>query len=394
MDDDEEYLTDYSDPEPVIDKDGNVKWFIDKNRDLLPFCEDFEIRKILWELPKYKDYDNLSMVDVFNEMMELTKKTIYFSESIEYKILNLWIISTWKQECWHTIGFPVFIGPHNSGKTTCLQAIAQMGYRFVKAINPSFASMPRLTHYHRGGLLIDEAHDRLNPRTNSEMLSFIKNSYKKGSLYLTCDNNNQKGIVAIKNFGFKAISGEKTFNPALLSRSIIFNMEEEKDKLPIKYVFKDFEEIRSKLLCYRINFDNPPDLGEEYILKGRTREIFESIISTGLHIGVDVEDVIRYAQEKEKEELDARKDTEEYEILETINEIGLDRTSMPLREIINGLGWDEGSEKETQNNYKHLGRILKKLELKTTKKSKGRHIVLNNKNLKILDRLFKRYDIR
>jgi hypothetical protein len=121
------------------------------------------------------------------------------------------IISTWKEESWHKIGFPVFIGPYNSGKTTCLHAIAQMGYRIVKAINPSFASMPRLTHYHRGGLLIDEAHDKLNPRTNSEMLSFIKDSYKRGSLYLNCDNKNQKEIIAIKNFGFKAHSGAINF---------------------------------------------------------------------------------------------------------------------------------------------------------------------------------------
>ena len=161
MDDDEQILPEYSDPEPVLDEYGKVKWFIDKNTKLLVYTnKDFDIRKTLWELPKWKDYGNLNMSDVYNDMVQITKKVIFFSEQIEYKIFNLLIISTQKQECWFTVGFPVFIGPPNSGKSTCLETIAQMGYRIVKSINPTFAAMPRLTHYHRGGLLIDEAQDK------------------------------------------------------------------------------------------------------------------------------------------------------------------------------------------------------------------------------------------
>jgi len=205
------------DPEPIVNSEGEVRWIIDDISEPVTVVDkEFAVRKILWELPELKTFEQLDMHEVYNNMLEISKKVLGFSEEIEYKIFNLWIISTWKQECWDTVGFPVFIGPYNSGKSTCLQTIAQMGYRIVKSINPTFAVMPRLTHYHRGALLIDEAHDSLNPGTNSQKLGFIKDSYKRGSTYLSCDNNNQKGVVATKNLIKKVLWQQRILDLRLL----------------------------------------------------------------------------------------------------------------------------------------------------------------------------------
>jgi len=360
----------------------------------------------IWGLPIWEKFSEIDMVETYHQIVELIKKLMIFEKEIHYKIYCLWNISTWKLELWDNVAFLSFIGRPNSGKSRALSIITRLGYRAMKAAGVTYPAIPRLCHYHNVTLLVDEAHNKLNPRRSggSEFLDFAKDSYKRGSTYITCDNDDQSKVIVTNNFGFKAFAGEKSFNPGFLSRSIIFWMEREEPEIAkLSYVKKELSSLQSRLLYYRFKCDNPPDLGNDFCLNGRTREIYESIISTAKHIGIEIDDIINHALEREKEESDELKDSIQYEILSIIrNYEGTDADkddsglSIPLKYLLSELNWESGLENEDQKALQKLGYIIKNLGLKRKRTSNGRAIPIfdesNMSRLEIFVTDFPSYD--
>ncbi len=289
----------------------------------------------LWKLPKWKDIaiEDLSMIEVHDDIVSLLKRCLVLPEEIHYRVIALWIMSTWKTGRWRTVGFPVFLGERDTGKTTALDLIRELGYRMIHASGTTFPAMVRATHYHHAGMLVDEASDRLDRKTESgrEMLDFIKPSYRIGSKYTAADKEDQKKILSYRNFGFKAFAGERSFTVSLLSRSLVFIMEKDYPEVAgLTYVQDELDDIQTKLLNYRYKFNDPPDLGEDFELRGRTREIFESIIATGMHVGVDVEDIINFARRREEEQEEEMQATLEWDILKAVKELQQGETQYKL----------------------------------------------------------------
>jgi len=356
------------------------------------------IKDGIWKLPIWKD-EEIDVFELYDSINNLVHDLVIFPDEIQYKIFVLWIISTWKLECWETVAFPVFRGIIGSGKTRALNIIREIAYRCVQASSATFASIARLSHHWHVTLMIDEANNRLNARTErgAELLDFVKQSYKRGSKYLMADTNDPEEILVFNNFGFKAFAGERTFDPALVSRGIDFFMEKADPSLSkVEYAEKDFIRLRTMLLNYRYKTNDPPDLGEHFILKGRTREVYECIISTGKHIGQKVDDIIKYAQDKEKESEDDLQGTVQYEVLYNIkNHYQENQTlddspeEVKLLDICESLGWSERGEKQK------LGYIIKNLGLKTKHKSCGKVIILTDPtNSKRLGYLYRRYKLK
>ncbi len=391
-----------SNPEPPIEcyKDQNG---CERHTNFKPILG--VINPDLWILPTWEDLprEELDYQKTYTELLDLIKRLLVFSSEIEYKIYALWIISTWKLETWDSVGFPIFIGIPNSGKTRALRIIAHLGYRCPKASGITADSIPRLTHNYNATLLIDEAHSKLNPKTESgsRLLEFIKDSYKKGSIKMVCDNNDQTKIITYRNFGFKAIAGEKSFNPALLSRGLIFYMDKADPEIAkLSYVADEINRIRTILLNYRFKTNDPPDLGNDFVLKGRNREIFESIIATGKHIGIDVSDIIEYAQNKETIEEEALQGTYAYEILQIIKEfeenphLSDSPEKIKTDDIIDKLGWFTDDKKEDHSARMRLGYQFKDMGLQPKRSGGINYFDFkygNNENrLKIL---YKRYKL-
>ncbi len=362
-----------------------------------------EINPDLWNIPHWEDLKKIDPYQMYEDLVALTKKLVIFNDPIEYKIYALWTISTWKLENWDTVGFPCFIGPPNSGKSTALRLISRLGYRAPKASGVKQAAIPRLCHYWNITLLIDEAHDKLNNRgeTAAELLAFIKDSYKRGSVYISCDNNDQKKLVITRNFGFKAFAGERAFKPSVLSRAIVFLMDKATPGISkFSYVEDDIQKIHTQLLNYRFKTDNPHDLGNDFILKGRTREIFESIIATAKHIGMPIDDLIEYAKERDNEIEEELKQSQQYEILEIIKKYADNPHLLPdieridFNDLLHDLGWDTTDGGELRKNKQQLGYIFSNLGLKTERSHSIRFFAFENKvNKKRLPQLFKRFGL-
>jgi len=369
---------------------------------LLPINPD------LWQLPIYKkiDFEPCDMILIYEDIIDTMKKLVVFTNEIQYKLFTLWNISTWKTGLWDSVGFLVFTGGIDCGKTLCLDVIREIGFRMLHSSGVSFPAMIRATHNHQAGVLIDEAHNKLDYRTEAgrDFIDFIKPSYRKGSKYIVAHKEDQYGIISYNNFGFKAFAGEqKLVDRALLSRSIIFVMEQSKPPMAkLKYVQKDLDEIKNKLLHYRYYTNDPEDLGQEFELDGRIREIFESIIATGRHIGVDTTDIIEYAKSLKIEQDEDLKNTLEYEVLQAMWDLSTTMTlddapeTISYRDITKQIYGDDLSGDERRKFGQKIGyNISRKLQLKHKHGRDGNVILMNEKkNLRRLDYLYHRFGIK
>jgi len=401
-----EYITTFELKEPGIWQcqkcGGRVQ-----NNERPVYCEDCKrpatftqitknIKEGVWKLPIWKEQE-VDVLDMYDSINSLVHDLVVFPEEMHYKIFNLWIISTWKLGSWETVGFPVFRGIISSGKTRALNIIRELAYRSVPASTATFAAIARLSHHWHVTLTIDEANNRLNKRTErgAELLDFVKQSYKRGSKYISANLNDQDEVIVSNNFGFKAFAGERTFDPALVSRGIDIFMEKAEPPISkVEYANDEFARLRTMLLNYRYKTSDPPDLGENYVLKGRLREVYESIIATGKHIGQTVDDIIEYAQEQEKESEEELQGTIQYNILKIIKDHQEIQTLDDSPEIIlvgkiaEELGWTERKDKQK------LGYIIKNLGLKTKHRTEGKAIVLTDRaNSRRLGYLYRRYKL-
>jgi len=357
----------------------------------------------LWKLPRWKDIpvEDLDMQNTYLDLLELVKKLVIFQEEIQYKIYALWIISTYKAERWDTVPFLIFRGLISSGKTQALQVAGQLGYRLMVATGASFPAIVRASHEYNAGLLIDEIDNKIDKRTENgrAYIDFLKPSYKRGQHYFTADLNNQRKIQQYRNFGFKAFAGEKGgYDDAIFSRSIDFQMEQDYPEVAnTKYVQDDIDRIQTILINYRYKMDDPPELGEKYELKGRAREVFECIIATAMHIGIDHTEILEHAKAIEKEKIEDFRNSQEWEVLKAIKEYENAETlldapeEMKFSDLVEKLNWQD-----MQRPGQKIGFILnKKFFLKTKRKRDGTVLLLNhNKNSKKLRYLYKRYDIK
>lgn len=354
----------------------------------------------LWKLPTWKDIpvENLDMQNTYLDLVNLIKEAVVFSDDIYYDILALWIIASWKQDCWNAISFLIFRGLIESGKTRALELLRDIGYRMMHTAGTTFPALVRATHNYNAGILLDEIDSKIDKRTESgrAMIDFLKESYKKGSYYRVADLDNQKKIKSYNNYGFKAFAGERGgYDDAIFSRSIDFQMEQDYPEiLDLREAEGEINRIKTILLNYRYKTSDPPELPTELILKGRDREIFSCIIRTAIHIGIDYQNIIDFIKQRKKDKEEDYQNTDEYQILKAVKELENTITlydapeEVSYADLAEHMGWD--SEKRQK-----IGYILKKkLQLKTKRKNNGSVLLLNDKkNNRKIKSYFRRFKI-
>jgi hypothetical protein len=355
----------------------------------------------IWAIPKWKQIPNEdnNMLELYDKLMDVTKRCVVFPFDIQYKIFVLWTIATHKRQCWDAVPFLAFRGLISSGKTRALDLLREIGYRMVQSANVTFPALVRVSHFHDCGILLDEADSNLNSYTEvgQQYLKFLKTSYRRGSRYVVADAEDQQAVISYRNFGFKAFGLEKTMDEAMISRSILFDMEQDTPEvMRLDDIRDELEDIKVRLLNYKYGFNDPLPLPDEFPLKGRSRELFECLIRAGRHIGVTTDDVLQYAQEVEREKVEMFRDTIEWDILTIIKNYEQKETlldapeEIAIEEIRDALGWDNDSK----SNQK-VGNILKKkLQLKTKHKRSGSVLLLTHpKNERRLHYLYRRYGV-
>lgn len=360
--------------------------------------DSLDVPKSLWLLPIWEDVD-VDMLGVYDDIVDLLKRTIKFVEEIHYKIFALWIIATYKHPLWETIPYLHFKGLPASGKTRAMEVAQRLAYRSVLVSSITFTAVVRVNHNYSVTLLIDEIDTKTDERTEGgrEYVDFLKSGYKKGAMYIASDLNDQKKVIAYNNYGPKILTGEKgIYSESLLSRTLIFDMEQDYPEVfALSEVEEECEILRTKLINYRYKTNTPAQLETDVSLKARMREIFDCLFRTAKHIGITTGDILDYAKAIEEEAINEMQGTVQWDILNIIAELsceGIDdaKENIKLNDIVEKLGWEE----EVRKGGQKVGYILKNLGLKTKRKRDGTVIQLTEaKNERKLRYLFKRYRI-
>lgn len=354
----------------------------------------------LWRLPIWKEIptDELDTIGTYTDILNLSKQCIIFPEEIHHKLISLWIIATWKQDCWTTVPFLIFRGLIESGKTRALEFINELGYRTIFASGITQKAMFRFGDVYNANILIDEIDNKIDRKTESgrEMIDYLKPSYKKGSYYYAADKEKPKNVHKYKNYGFKAFAGEKGgFDQAIFSRSIDFQMEQDYPEVfEMEDVGIDLNRIRTTLLNYRYKTNAPPELPEGFPLRGRNREIYGCLVRTAMHIGESYEDIIEFVKSTQLEKQAELEDSDEYQVLKTIYNFECQPTLddapsvISYKDLAETLGWED---KQRQK----LGYIFKKkLILKTKRMTQGSVVLLQDpKNRRKLKSLYRRFKL-
>ena len=386
------------------------RMFVSKEKpDTCPKCKkgtiftkitgDFEDPKGLWKVPIWEDVD-VDMFEVYDRLMNVLQKTIKFVEPIQYKLFALWIIATYKHPLWDTIPYLHFKGLIESGKTRSMELAKMIGYRAVLVSGISFQAVVRANHIYNATLMIDEIDSKLDERSEvgRQFADFLKAGYKKGAMYVTCDLNNQEKLKYYNNYGPKILVGEGGIhNPALLSRSITFEMEQDDPEIRnLSDVSDECTWIQTRLLNYRFKTCTAEQMDEKIPLFGRYREIFDCLIRTAKHIGQSADDVIEYAMKQRNAATEELQGTVEFDVLRSIFDRSCQGTldapeGVKINDILEDLQWND---EEKAKNRQRLGYILKNLGLKTKHRRDGAWIsTIDDKNDHKLKYLFKRYKI-
>lgn len=354
----------------------------------------------LWKLPIWEDIptENLDVINTYVDILNLSKRCVIFPEEIHYKIISLWIISTWKQDCWNTVPFLIFRGLVESGKTRALEFIKELGYRTIHASGITQKAMFRFGDVHNANILIDEIDNKIDHRTESgrEMIDYLKPSYKKGSYYYAADKENPKKVHKYKNYGFKAFAGEKGgFDQAIFSRSIDFQMEQDYPEITELYTIEnELNRIRTILLNYRYKTNNPPELPHDFPLRGRNREIYGCLVRTAIHIGESYDDIIEFVKSTQIEKQEELENSDEFQVLKVIHDYECQPTlddapnAISYSEIADALGWEDKQRQKIGYIFK------KKLILKTKRRNSGSVVLLGDqKNARKLKSLYRRFKL-
>jgi hypothetical protein len=200
----------------------------------------------------------------------------------------------------------------------------------------------------------------------------------------------------------KAFAGESGgYDEAMFSRATDFQMEQDYPEIDeLEDVEDELSRLRTLLLNYRYKTDDPPKLDDGFSLRGRDREIHSHLIRTGMHIGIETNDIIDFVELIKKEKIEETKNTDEWAVLNAIKQLENVQTlvdapeSIPYSDICDQCGWDKDT-KEGQKKRQKLGYIFKKkLILKTKRKTGGTVLLLNDpKNTRKLKGYFRRYHV-
>lgn len=376
--------------------------------------DDINIKR--WKLPRWKDIprDDISMPLVYQDLVSIVKRCIIFPEDIHYDIFALWTIASYKRESFDSIGFLMFLGLWESGKTRGFDLLRELGYQMIHTTGVTFPCMCRYTDKYQAGILIDEIDNKLHKGTEDgrRYMDFLKPSYRRGSVYATADLQNQDETREYSNYGFKAFAGEKGGGDiAFLSRCHTFKMEQAYPEIPeLKYIQEELDEMQNVLLNYRYKFNDPEPLPLDFPLKGRAREIFSFLIQTAKHIGIEHDHIVQYITEMKQDRIDDMQQTDDYMVLKAIKQIqeitaDSNLTTLDLGEISDSpehasysdiaqeCGWDPETE-EGRKKRQRIGYILKKFGLRARRHGIGNVLLLNHKkNVQRLKNLYKRYFI-
>jgi len=243
----------------------------------------------------------LSKEKILDEVKEQIDRFIVAKDLDKHLILGD-ILLTYCQEWISTLHFPFFVGETESGKSTVLHLGKYLNYRCLYGEDLPNADIYNFLGSDEEGcgtIAEDEAQDIVGykEKIRTYKNSYSKNSFKARMLML----QNKKQQVYYKTFCPKWFAGEKIpQDKGFLERLAIIYMIEGIPTSNIKRASKDekkiLNQIRNKLLVWKLQNIGKPFSTVDSELKGRDQELWEDFLSgvSGTKYFTKCQNVVNY----------------------------------------------------------------------------------------------------
>ncbi|RLC79284.1 MAG: hypothetical protein DRJ03_23775 [Chloroflexi bacterium] len=339
--------------------------------------------------------------DIYLQVEEILRQTIYYDKEIYYKIHALWIIATYLVNLFDTVPYLQFIGPVQSGKTKALEVTALLSYRGVLLSSVSPAALCRMIDHYKITPCVDQAERIFDQKRDYgiENYNIWTSGYRRNQYYVRASQENTEEVELKRVFGFKALASTRTFDEAIAGRSIIIKMKEGYPAVDNpKFLMEDIQRVRMQLLYMRLFAKGMIDSHiykiNDYDIKGRLKEIYLPIIAVADFFQLDLDDLVKFIEKDGIEKLRELQESLEGRIVAAIKEIidediGQEALSgekvwIPIKDI---------AEKVDEHPRK-VGLKLKVLDIRRTRTREGVVIDLALKeNQEQLKYLFRKYGL-
>lgn len=227
---------------------------------------------------------DISKDELLIEIKEQIDRFINAREIDKHLILGD-LFLTYCQEWISTLHYPYFVGETESGKSSALHLVKQLGYRTLYGEDIPHADIYNFLGTDEEGtgtIAEDEAQDLWQ---NREKIRTYKGSYAKGSVKArVLILHNKKIQVYYKTFCPKWFAGEKIpLDKGFLERLAVIHMTEGEPKSNIKRLTQEEEEqlrqLRNRLLVWKIQNIFKGILRIDSGLKQRDQELWEDFLS-------------------------------------------------------------------------------------------------------------------
>ncbi len=320
-----------------------------------------------WVLPSPpKPYGTLEQL--WQRVRTYSYEHIDFEYDTQYDVYTAWILADWTPERWDTVPYLWFTGPTNSGKTRCLDVLAQLCYRPLLSPSVSAASIYRALDAFHPTFLLDEfeMYEKMR-ELKAEVIGVLNAGYRRGQVVLRTDKV-RDGAPMLRGFdvfGFKAISSIEELPTATRGRTIPFIMSRAVRKVKRLIDKKTAAELRAMLLQYRFDMvlKSPPTGKPLDLPDGRLIELYTPLTMVAPK---NVENtILGYARKEYETTLEEERDTEEAKVYLTLAELLSQkvRLRIPQADIREKINFAV-PEKEQFSKQK-VGLILKRLGFKS-----------------------------
>jgi len=393
---------------------------------LIPQDLRIEIPEIIKNI--VEDVDNLDVdyEKLFDNILNFSKKSLYFADERDHIILIAFVILSWIQEILTVAPFIRVLQPFGTGKSIFSKFLYKFCYRALLSSSATVASIARASHYHGITLIVDEL-KKSDKEEEDEFLTILRVRHtRETGQYIKSKQGSESEIISLNVFGITSLAGRNPMPDDIESRCIRISL------IPAPKKWKsDFYRIEKNerkgiikdLIKLRISKCSNPDLiinHKEQILHIRDKLIeagfdhrFSEIFAPIIYVvpekyRKDLIDRIKTMYEERRSSFQSSEETEIVSIISKLYYSGIaEEVNNPLITLgrgknvkripfinvvleYSGIGdkseFDKLKPSEKKSLETKVGIILKRLDIKTKRMGNNneRYIIISEDEVKTL----------
>lgn len=267
-------------------------------------------------------YDNISIKELFDEIIKLNEYYISHEEISSHQYVACDIIATYFLPLWDARGRTYFFADYGSGKTKQSTIYKLLSFNTLMAGNMSPASFERVIESTCGTIIIDNL-DNLSDEVRKLVNQFIEVYYLKAGKTIKADGKNWKPS-AYHGFSSMVINNIIGLSPVTESRCNTINMVKTDDiELSLRKIDFDepiWHEIRDKLhICALQNWQEVQDIYDNLIVEDISHRDFEKsapILAIAKLVSEDVfNNLVDMFKQMSVEQKDYALDEDDWEVI-------------------------------------------------------------------------------